>query len=470
MTSEILVTKRINHIDQESRSFILVGVIIAKSDPKFFESTSSHRPASSTSTSRGVMTLTIRDSDRDTINCTLWNTRNTIESYDNLFHIGDVVNITRPKVIPACLDRSEQYNPRSTSVYSLSLGENDESKIKLHEGCSLDPIRKLISVPTVPASDTYLLTDIATGGHGINGQNVNVLVVVRSIRPRKQIVISKTGKLKYLREVIVMDTSHAGMSMKFWNNEYVDRIDKWIPLTTVLLIMDVRVEFDQYYKTICLGMSGRTIITEDPAIEEADRLLIHAMKTSTLGSELLYSTLSTNIDPSTITSVMTVQQIVDRAEGDLKTEEEQFTALCYAVITRFDLDGCSKITSRKCLNCKNLLKISDSKCQREDCQNNLSHISVSFDIPVDITDHTGTLPNCRLMNQAAENTLNCKVEAFLRMGDTQKGKLKWRYLLERCVLKLVIKRKSPVRFQTLYTILDCSVASPQEVGSKIKVY
>lgn len=48
-----------------------------------------------------------------------------------------------------------------------------------------------------------------------------------------------------------------------------------------------------------------------------------------------------------ITTVMTVQQILDRAEGDLKGEEDQFTALCYAVVSRFDLDGCSKIISRK---------------------------------------------------------------------------------------------------------------------------
>lgn len=469
MTSEILITKRINQINQDSRSFILVGVIIAKSDPKYFESSSCLRTSSSSS-SRGVMTLTIRDSDRDTINCTIWNSRQIIESYDSLFHIGDVVNITKPKIVPTCLDRAEQFNPRSSSAYSLSLGENEDSKIKLHEGPGLDQMRKLIFIPTVLASDTYLLADIATGGQGINGQSVNILVAVRSIRPRKQIVIAKTGKLKYLREVIVMDTSHAGMSIKFWNNEYIERIDKWIPLTTILLIMDVRVEFDQYYKTICLGINSRTIITEDPAIGEADRLLIHVMKTSSQDSDHVYSALSNTTDPSTISSIMTVQQIVDRAEGDLKTEEDQFTALCYAVITKFDLDGCSRITSRKCSNCKSVLRISDSKCQQEECQNNLYPISVNFDIPVDITDHTGTLTNCRLMNQAAENTLNCKLETFLKMGDAQKGKLKWRYLLERCTLKLIIKRKSPVRFQTLYTILDCSVASPQEVGSKIKVY
>ncbi|XP_058838630.1 protein hold'em [Topomyia yanbarensis] len=470
MSSDIVVTKRICQIDQESRNFILIGVIIAKSDPKFFESSSLRQGKDSTS-ARGVMTLTLRDSERDTINCTIWGSQLMIESYDSLFHIGDVVNITKPKVLASCHDRSEQFNPRSTSSFSLSLGEQDESKIKLHEGSRLDLMKKLVSVATVPASETYPLADISAGGQHINGQSVNILVVVRSVRPKKQIVIAKTGKLKYLREVILMDASHAGMSMKFWNNEFVERIDKWVPLTTVLLVMDVRVEFDQYYKFVCLGMSGRTIITEDPAIEDADKLLVHAMKHPCVQDfDATYSLSSSATDPVTITSVMTVQQILDRSEGDLKTEEEQFTALCYAVITKFDLDGCSRITGRKCVNCKTFLRISDSKCQKETCQSHLQNISVYFDIPVDITDHTGTLTNCRLMSQAAENTLNCKVDSFLKMGDAQKGKLKWRYLLERCSLKLIVKRKSPIRFQTLYSIVECSLANPQEVESKIKVY
>ncbi|XP_065085636.1 protein hold'em [Ochlerotatus camptorhynchus] len=470
MSSDIIVTKRINQLNQDTRNFIITGVIIAKNDPKFFESTSAQRSANDSSAGRGVMTVTVRDSDRDTINCTIWASQLMIDSYDSLFHIGDVVNITNPKVLPSSHDKSEQFNPRSTSPYSLTLGENGESSIKLYEGVGLHQMRKLVFVAPVIPSDTYPLADIAAGGQSINGQNVNVLVVVRSIRPRKQIVLSKNGKLKNLREIIVMDASHGGMSLKFWSDEYIKRIDKWIPLTTVLLIMDVRIEYNQYYKSICLGMSGKTIITEDPAIEEADQLLLQVMKMPLQESDITHSLTSGTTDPVNITTIMTVQQIQDRAEGDLKGEEDSFTALCYAVITKFDLDGCSKITSRKCLNCKSLLRASDPKCPRDECLPNPYNINTYFDLPVDISDHTGTLANCRLVSQAAENTLNCNVEAFLKMGDVQKGKLKWCFLLERCALKLVIKRKSPIRFQTVYSIVECRVAKAHEVEMKIKVY
>lgn len=296
MSSDVIVKKRINQLNQDTRNFIITGVIIAKNDPKFFESTSAQHSANDSSASRGVMTVTVRDSDRDTINCTIWASHSTIDSYDSLFHIGDVVNITNPKVLSSSQDKSEQFNPRSTSPYSLTLGENGESGIKLYEGAGLQQMRKLVAVAPVIPSDTYPLADIAAGGQSINGQNVNVLVVVRSIRPRKQIVVAKTGKRKNLREVIVMDASHGGMSLKFWSNEYVERIDKWIPLTTVLLIMDVRIEYNQYYKSICLGMSGKTIITEDPAIEEADQLLLQVMKMPLQESDITHSLTSGTTD------------------------------------------------------------------------------------------------------------------------------------------------------------------------------
>lgn len=294
-STDIIVTKRISQINQDARSFVVTGVVIAKNEPKYFESSSSQY-AGNGSSSRGVLTLTIRDSDRDTINCTVWGSQLMIDSYDGMFHIGDVVNVTNPKVLPSAQDRGEQFNPRSTSQWSLSLGENGDSGIKLYEGAALEQFRKLVTAATVLSSDTYPLADIASGGQSITGQNVNVLVVVRAIRPRKQIVIAKTGKMKNLREVIVMDTSHGGMSMKFWNSEYVDRIDKWIPLTTVLLIMDVRIEYNQYHKSICLGMSGKTIITEDPAVEEADQLLLHVMRVPLSESDVAQSLFDGSID------------------------------------------------------------------------------------------------------------------------------------------------------------------------------
>lgn len=40
-----------------------------------------------------------------------------------------------------------------------------------------------------------------------------------------------------------------------------------------------------------------------------------------------------------ISDVMTVQQINDKADGILRTDGDHFTAICYATVTKFDIDG-----------------------------------------------------------------------------------------------------------------------------------
>lgn len=88
--------------------------------------------------------------------------------------------------------------------------------------------------------------------------------------------------------------------------------------------------------------------------------------------------------------------------------------------------------------------------------------SVSFDLLVDFTDHSGTLQACSLRGSVAEQTLGCTVstalkvtsnnvevidtnssftllqtEEFTRLTDDQRTALKWRFLLERC--KIYVK-------------------------------
>lgn len=89
---------------------------------------------------------------------------------------------------------------------------------------------------------------------------------------------------------------------------------------------------------------------------------------------------------------------------------------------------------------------------------------------IDISDHTDTIKNCRLIGVVAERMIGHTVETFKMLNDAEKSAIKWQYLLERCTIKLMIKRKSIIRSQTFVQILDCSVADPMEVLNKIKAY
>lgn len=44
---------------------------------------------------------------------------------------------------------------------------------------------------------------------------------------------------------------------------------------------------------------------------------------------------------------MTVRQIYDRIDGNLNDDNDEFTAVLFAMITQFDLDGLSNVISKK---------------------------------------------------------------------------------------------------------------------------
>uniref|UniRef100_A0A182WEV5 MEIOB-like N-terminal domain-containing protein n=1 Tax=Anopheles minimus TaxID=112268 RepID=A0A182WEV5_9DIPT len=478
-SSEITTAKTIAQINDATRNFILVAVVIAKSDPRFFsgnpKSRGNFEPDShdtSIATARGVITLTLRDSERDTINCTVWGKADTITHYDNSFEIGSIVDVNRPQVSSAMFGRSEQYSPNVTSPYCLTINDQTEiAQITRHEGLQdASRLKALVHVPPVQSSATIPLADIVASGSGCNGETFNVLVVVRAVRAKRDIRIARSNQMKSFREVVLMDYSHPGVLMKFWSESYVRWVERWASMQTVLLIVDARVEYSDYYKTICLAMDKKTIVTQDPNLPQLNNLLSYAQSIPKQDIDVVCSLSSGSVDPATINTVMTVQQIHDRAEGD---QEDQFTALCFAVITRLDLDGPSRIVSERCVHCRTLVRGQEAACPKYDCAGHVTPDATRepfFDITVDITDHTGTLTGCRMVSRVAETVLDCDVTTFKRQSDEQKTQLKWKFLLDRCAVRLIVKRRSAVRFQNLFSIVDCTIADPTEVEAKLKVY
>uniref|UniRef100_A0A182S8K2 MEIOB-like N-terminal domain-containing protein n=1 Tax=Anopheles maculatus TaxID=74869 RepID=A0A182S8K2_9DIPT len=480
---DISTVKTIAQINDEARNFILVAVVIAKSNARFFSGHPKNRDFfeqdscnnTGIETARGVLTLTLRDSVRDTINCTVWSTADTIVHYDNAFEIGDVIDVHRPQVSSSVFGRSEQYSPTVTSPYCLTVNDQTHvAQIVRHEG-SQDTARlqALLRVPLVQPGSTIPLADIVASGSGCNGGTFNLLVVVRAVRPKRDIRVARSNETKSFREVVLMDCSHSGVVMKFWSESYIRWSERWTPLKTVLLIVDARVVFSEYYKTIGLAVDRKTIITQDPNVPQLNNLLAHASSIPKQDIDVVCSLSSGSIDPATINTIMTVQQILDRTEGDLVQEQDQFTALCYAVITRLDLDGTTRSVSERCVNCRTLVRGQDAACPKHDCPGHLAPDGGResfFDLTVDITDHTGTLTGCRMVSRVAETVLECDVTSFKRQTDVQKTHLKWKFLLDRCAVRLIVKRRSAVRFQNLYSIVDCAIADPAEVEAKLKVY
>lgn len=94
----------------------------------------------------------------------------------------------------------------------------------------------------------------------------------------------------------------------------------------------------------------------------------------------------------------------------------------------------------------------------------------TYEISMHVSDHTGSLEMCNLSSSAAERILAMTATRFLELSEIEWGQLKWRLLLERCKVKVLVKLKTPIRFNTTVTVLDCVKADSADVFANIKAY
>lgn len=117
----------------------------------------------------------------------------------------------------------------------------------------------------------------------------------------------------------------------------------------------------------------------------------------------------------------------------------------------------------------------------------------TFNVRIDLSDHTGSLKNCRLSPEAAEAVLGCsvctannvlkiqitnhcfrhyilifpQVSQFDSLTDEQKTMLKWNFLFERCAARILVLKASHERRQPYISIVSCTVADLSEVFSRL---
>lgn len=100
----------------------------------------------------------------------------------------------------------------------------------------------------------------------------------------------------------------------------------------------------------------------------------------------------------------------------------------------------------------------------------LNSFEFYFDINIHLTDHTGTLTECRLMNNFAEATLSCTTQQFQFMKASKRTELKWKFLMERVCTKVIVKKKSVTRMNLFIMILDMKPIGLDEVAENVLVY
>ncbi|XP_050438704.1 meiosis-specific with OB domain-containing protein [Adelges cooleyi] len=437
---------KINSISVGTTNFILIGIIIAKQNPRLVISKKDN-------TTWYVFTFTLRDSPEGFLNVTAWGSFEYINKINATFKIGDVVDIVNAKI---SFRKNEgainQFTPSVTSCLGLTLYQNG-SQISKHDQNDCKLYQYLLRLPTRSPNSCLVIADIHSHGKILCGKYCCLMVAVRQVNNAKCIK-SKTGVECNLREITVMDKTHSSLILLIWNDELVKSASQWIPRETILFLADVRLDWSEFKENMIAIVTGKTIITENPCTKEAEALR-NFSELCSIGPITTINTTFVVPDVETIVNIMSCKNI--KKTCNIQGMQE-FTALVYAVISKFDIDGLTSFVYTKCNLCGSRVNNDFKTCLNFECISNMpvghgvEDLRCVLNIRMSLTDSSGTLENCQVSDHTATKLLG-SVEDFLSMSSTQKTEIKWKYLFTNCAVKLVIPKYQPKK-KLIISIVD----------------
>ncbi|XP_050308048.1 meiosis-specific with OB domain-containing protein isoform X2 [Anthonomus grandis grandis] len=364
-------------------------------------------------------------------------------------------------------DRSELFQPMVTSPYKLTLSE--KSAITLHP--NPDPYQSLLHVPTKPTAMYVPLHDIHTRGASI--EYADVLGALKGLKEIRSIKCKNSDVMMQVRQIEVFDHTSLNLKVTLWEPDIINRSNFWTPKSTVLFMTDLKISWSQFDNAFVGNTSGRTVVTVDPATREGKELYEFAQSTTVETYDIVEQLVAAMPSSTAVDEILNIRQLYERVNTcceNIQSANTSFIAVIFGTVTELDLDGLSDTLSVKCGHCK--MRLKGFKCENAECPVVFDNVSVepeiTFDIKVSITDHSGTLANCRLRGNVAEQALECSAKDFSALTDDEKGHLKWKYLLEQCKIRLAIV--FVVGENPVFSILEIEHADPHEMATKVPVY
>ncbi|XP_062139998.1 protein hold'em [Drosophila sulfurigaster albostrigata] len=490
--SKFKTTKHLHLIDMHPTmtNFSTVALIIAKSEPHIFlDKLSSEK--------RGVINFTLRDTKRHIANCKCWSSEASVHEYNAMLQMGDVVDIVGAKVMaitPPLLPShngftENRYQPSGTLSCALVVNEGHGYLVKhsSDDQATLQALLQLCGQSHKALSTALKLRDVRCvmpGGEQRPAAFVDLFVAVATMPPVRELKRKQPrngSTLLQCLELVVIDTSCAsGMMLTLWHVNWIRRAQRWQAGKTLLHLIDVRVAHSQFHGCSVLSHASCTLIYEnpEPTSPEAQALLAFAAKTPLNSFELCAQSDVENLPPAAeIQTQMTVRQIYARAEGELQdSTSEHFTAVLYAMVSKFDIDGLGTSINKKCKSCRRLIPSNRSECDNEHCQLEFSleysgaRAEKFFNINIHLSDHTGTLVETRLSGGVANQLLGLNADAFELLSDRKKTELKWRFLLKHFEVKLLIKKPTPVRKNLTIIVVDMELTELEQIIQKLAAF
>uniref|UniRef100_A0A6Q2YXZ0 MEIOB-like N-terminal domain-containing protein n=1 Tax=Esox lucius TaxID=8010 RepID=A0A6Q2YXZ0_ESOLU len=422
----------------------VAGVIIGKTDVKSFPD------RKKIGLDRFTFGFTIKDSPDYFINVSSWGNDRYINGLSNSFSVGDCVIIENPLVATKDSEKDDRFCPSTPSFYRLMVSEAHSQLSICADIEIMNRLLPLLHLPVKDYRDFYSLGDIMANGQSLDGNVINILAVVRSVRPENiKYFTTADGRKGQRLEVKLFDDSVTSFPLVCWDREAIQLVQTLIPRETVLFISDARIGYDGFRNCMTATVNSKTIITVNPDFDPVVWLYF-------IDHTILLSSVES------ISDVYTVSQLKLKAQEN----SEVFCGITYSFISRLDLDGSiTKVIKSRCSKCRYQVNEESQSCSNTACPG-VDHpltVTTGFDLLVDVTDHTGTLQSCSLNGTVAEKTLGCSHNEFANLTEDERTAIKWKFLLERCKVYFKITPSSKSRSGMRCSVLECSLADPGEV-------
>ncbi|KAK0179163.1 hypothetical protein PV327_007980 [Microctonus hyperodae] len=438
-------------LQENTQNALIIGIIISSSNPRVFEMESPHR-----SGTRGVWTFTLRDSENDTINVTVWGSVQYVNNLAKMFQIGSVVDVINPKVIARKIgDKNEIFVPTVSSPYSLTVNEN-AALIQEHEYSDRSDYEELLRLPIRNISNLRCLSSIMENLEALLNQFVDIVLVVTFIGECRTIR-TKDGRTLITRDFEATDGSYTQdtVAFKLWDNDWVQRSENWEPKNTVILLTDAQIIFDKYKKKTSLMIVRKTLITENPNVPQTTEV----RKSIKPDSEYMPHDPYVIPKNDCITNIMTIMEITEKVNQKPSgtNDRVQFMTLLYAQITEMNLENNDVVVTR-CALCKRIIIKGDDSCRNLECpcgngRRDPENIKTIY-LRINLKDKTGYLVGCRLTGAPAELALGCDAEEFGAMTLGERDIMKAKFFLKQFDIKLQVLGPSQTFPRALYNILS----------------
>ncbi|KAG0221770.1 hypothetical protein BGX31_009567 [Mortierella sp. GBA43] len=333
-----------------------------------------------------IQTFIIKD-DHGTIEVKLWHkSKEHLDAYafislDQVVHVWtDEVKInTRP------VTGSQTSNmPVTSSPFCLELTEGKVGhRVDLGSEAEMESLFKsALGINIGGVVPTISIKQVIGALGSIGNQRFNMIICIKQMIS-SSVINSKNGPLKKTL-LTVFDAQGQEASLTLWGDRMAVESEKWVPLSTVLLLTGPQVTLFGLKPQITVGY--QTHIQVDPACKNVEWLKHFVTQCSTLPSELNPIAAA---DSVTIDQIRTYHRIIDiSAVATSLGTLVDFSDSCKGAITSYKMDACPK--------CQIMPKSEDSWTY---CLSR--HIS--------FMDHTAELYHPTIHSDVVQNLLGFKI-------------------------------------------------------------